>query len=93
MSESYSINSTCQNPDIGTLRESFFSGVLSNAGHILTASKKGDFIVDEEYIFEVGGKTKGYKQIKNVQHSYVVADGIEVGSGNKIPLYLFGFLY
>ena len=83
----------CQNPDIGTLRESFFSTILSNAEHTITASKKGDFIVDGEYTFEVGGKTKGYKQIKDIHNSFVVADGIEVGSGNKIPLYLFGFLY
>ena len=83
----------CQNPDIGTLRESFFSGILSNAGYTLTASKKGDFVVDEKYIFEVGGKSKGYKQIRDMSNSYVVADEIEAGSGNKIPLYLFGFLY
>ncbi len=83
----------CQNPDIGTLRESFFSGILSNAGHNIAVSKKGDFMVDERYTFEVGGKGKSYKQIKDISSSYVVADDIEVGSGNKIPLYLFGFLY
>jgi len=83
----------CQTPDIGTLRESFLSGVFCNAEHSITASKKGDFIIDEKYIIEVGGKGKSFKQIKNIDNSYVVADDIEVGSGNKIPLYLFGFLY
>jgi len=83
----------CQTPDIGTLRESFFSGIVCNGGHSLTASKKGDFLVDDKYTVEVGGKGKTYKQIKDMDNSYVVADDMEVGSGNKIPLYLFGFLY
>ena len=83
----------CLKPDIGTLRESFFSGIICNAGHSITASKKGDFIIDEKYTIEVGGKGKTFKQIKDMTNSYVVADELEVGNGNKIPLYLFGFLY
>ena len=83
----------CKTPDIGTLRESFFSGIVCNAGHSITASKKGDFIIDEKFTIEVGGKSKCFKQIKDMSNSYVVADDMEVGSGNKIPLYLFGFLY
>lgn len=83
----------CQTPDIGTLRESFFSGIVCNAGHSITASKKGDFIIDEKYTMEVGGKSKSFKQIKDMDNSFVVADDMEVGSANKIPLYLFGFLY
>jgi hypothetical protein len=57
------------------------------------ASKKGDFLVDGKYLFEIGGKSKGFNQIKELPDSYVVADDIEVGFGNKIPLWLFGFLY
>jgi predicted AAA+ superfamily ATPase len=83
----------CQTPDIGTLRESFFSGIVCNAEHSITASKKGDFIIDEIYTMEIGGKSKSFKQIKDIDNSYVVADDMEVGIGNKIPLYLFGFLY
>jgi predicted AAA+ superfamily ATPase len=83
----------CQTPDTGTLRESFFSGIVCNSEHSITASKKGDFIIDEKYTIEVGGKSKSFKQIKDMDNSYVVADDMEVGSGNKIPLYLFGFLY
>jgi len=86
-------NVLCQTPDVGTLRESFFSGIICNAKHSITASKKGDFIIDDKYTIEVGGKNKSFKQIKDMDNSYVVADDIEVGSGNKIPLYLFGFLY
>jgi predicted AAA+ superfamily ATPase len=83
----------CQTPDVGTLRESFFSGIVCNAEHSITASKKGDFIIDEIYTMEIGGKSKSFKQIKDIDNSYVVADDMEVGIGNKIPLYLFGFLY
>jgi len=83
----------CQTPDIGTLRESFFSGIVCNAEHSITASKKGDFIIDEKYTIEIGGKSKSFKQIKDMDNSYVVSDDMEVGTGNKIPLYLFGFLY
>ncbi|MDF1875220.1 ATP-binding protein [Sulfurimonas sp. SAG-AH-194-I05] len=86
-------NVLCPRPDIGTLRESFYSGIICNAGHSITVSKKGDFIVDEKHTIEVGGKSKSFKQIKDMDNSYVVADDIEVGNGNKIPLYLFGFLY
>jgi len=49
--------------------------------------------IDEKYIVEIGGKNKSFKQIKDIPNSFVVADDIEVGFGNKIPLWLFGFLY
>ncbi|MBQ5568388.1 MAG: hypothetical protein IIT41_03990, partial [Oscillospiraceae bacterium] len=42
------------------------------------------------YLFEVGGRGKGFDQIKDLPDSYVAADGLEVGFGNKIPLWLFG---
>jgi predicted AAA+ superfamily ATPase len=82
----------CKDPQIGTVRETFFVSMLK-VNHSLESSKKGDFLVDETYIFEVGGKKKGYKQIKEMPESYVVAEDIEIGHGNKIPLWLFGFLY
>ncbi|WP_457595233.1 ATP-binding protein [Hydrogenimonas sp.] len=75
----------------GGLRESFFVSQLYR--HTLRYSKKGDFIIDDTYTVEVGGRNKQFKQIKGVKKSFVAADGIEVGSGNKIPLWLFGFLY
>ncbi len=79
----------CNNSEIGTIRETFFASMFSE----ISTSKKGDFLVDEKYLFEIGGKNKSFKQIKDIPNSYVVADDIEVGSGNKIPLWLFGFLY
>lgn len=81
----------CDNKEIGTLREVFFASMLE--GYTLFIPKKGDFLIDNKYIAEVGGKNKGYGQIKDIDKSYVIADDIEIGSGNKIPLWLFGFLY
>ncbi len=81
----------CNSLDKGTLRETFFANQLYE--YKLTYPKYGDFLVDEKYIFEIGGKNKGFSQIKDIENSYVVADDVEIGFGNKIPLWLFGFLY
>ena len=78
--------------DIGNIRETFFLNQLS-VNHIVTYPKQGDFMVDEKYLFEIGGKSKTQKQIAGIKNSYIVADDIEYGFGNKIPLWLFGFLY
>ena len=81
----------CDEAQIGTIREVFFMSM--NFEHKITVPKKGDFLIDDKYLFEVGGKNKSFKQIKDMPNSFVVADDIEIGSGNKIPLWLFGFLY
>ena len=78
--------------DIGTIRETFFMNQVSKE-YELIAPKQGDFLVDEKYLFEVGGKNKSFKQIKDMENSFIAADEIERGFGNKIPLWLFGFLY
>jgi len=82
----------CNMPKNGTLRETFFASQLSYA-HSLNYPKNGDFIIDEMYTFEVGGRGKSKKQIKDIENAYIVSDDIEIGFGNKIPLWLFGFLY
>lgn len=82
----------CNTPKVGTIRETFFASMLSYH-HTLNYPKQGDFIVDEHYTFEIGGKTKDNKQIKGLQNAYIVSDDMEIGAGDKIPLWLFGFLY
>ena len=79
--------------DTGTLREAFFLNQLRGAGHDVKYPPQGDFKVDGRWLFEVGGSGKGFDQIKDMPDSFVVADDIETGFGNKIPLWLFGFLY
>ncbi len=49
----------------------------------------GDFLVDDKFIFEIGGKNKSFSQIKDIENSFVVSDDIEIGSNGKIPLWLF----
>ena len=70
-----------------------FVASMLQSRHQLEIAKKGDFLVDDTYLFEVGGKKKSFKQIKDMKNSFVVSDDVEIGSGNKIPLWLFGFLY
>jgi predicted AAA+ superfamily ATPase len=78
--------------NIGNLRETFFVNQVS-ASHSINSSLYGDFLVDNIYHFEIGGEGKGFKQIAKVPKSYVAIDEQMVGVGNKIPLWLFGFLY
>ncbi|MEI7724693.1 MAG: AAA family ATPase [Bacteroidota bacterium] len=81
-----------QRPDTGNLRETFLLNQLS-VTHEVTWTEKGDFCVDNQYTIEVGGKNKNKKQIEGIPGSFIAADDIETGIGNKIPLWLFGFLY
>lgn len=78
--------------DKGTVRETFVASMLSDS-HNITEPPAGDFLIDEKYIIEVGGKKKKYKQIADIPNSYVIADDIETGYGNKIPMWILGFLY
>ncbi len=90
-----------QNPNIGALRETFFVNQIKNyyadsssfLDEYIYSAKQGDFLVDGRYTFEIGGKNKSFKQIKDIPNSFIAADDIEVGFGDKIPLWLFGFLY
>jgi uncharacterized protein len=76
----------------GTLRETFFISQLQVLHHV-TASTRGDFQVDNSYTFEIGGKNKNRKQIIGIENAWIAADDIEYAQQNKIPLWLFGFLY
>jgi uncharacterized protein len=78
--------------DQGGLRETFFVNQLKDIFKI-TASDKGDFLLNDKYTVEIGGKDKGFNQVREVKDAYVAADRMEVGAGKKVPLYLFGLLY
>jgi len=80
----------CDTQEIGSIREVFFASMFD--GFKIYAPKKGDFVVNG-YIFEIGGKNKTKKQIKEIENSFVVRDDMEIGSNRIIPLWLFGFLY
>ncbi|MEA1954021.1 MAG: AAA family ATPase [Campylobacterota bacterium] len=80
----------CFSSNKGATRESFFLSMVEE--HTVRYAKQGDYSV-KNHRFEIGGKNKSFKQIKNIEQSYLALDDLEMGDGNKIPLWLFGFLY
>jgi predicted AAA+ superfamily ATPase len=85
-------NILCDSQNSGAARESFFVSQIKQA-HRVKYNNTGDFKVDDNYIFEIGGKNKSFNQIRDLPDAYIGADDLEIGFGNKIPLWLFGFLY
>lgn len=81
-----------EKPDIGNVRETFVLNQLLNAGVSVSSPSEGDFLADGITI-EVGGKSKSENQVKHLDNYLIAADNIEVSGGNKIPLWLLGFLY
>lgn len=82
-----------EKPNIGNLRETFFYTQLSGAGYKVTYPKAGDFLINNEYYFEIGGKAKDGKQISALPNAYLALDDLEYGNAEKLPLWIFGFLY
>lgn len=81
-----------EHSDMGNIRETFFANQLAYRQKIAFI-EKADFLVNEKYVFEIGGKDKKAAQIKDLKNAFIVADNIEFGFKNKIPLWLFGFMY
>lgn len=81
-----------RNTVIGSIRETFLVNQLSYQYQVEYANQ-GDFLINRSYTIEVGGKGKAKKQILGIDKSYIASDNIEYGTGNKIPLWMFGFLY
>jgi hypothetical protein len=79
-------------PNRGNVRETFFANQIGYK-HKISLHEKTDFLVDYTYAFEIGGKDKFKKQITGIENAYIVLDEIEYGYQNKIPIWLFGFLY
>ena len=82
----------CPRVDKGNERETFFYSQLRVSNEI-KYPKKGDFYVNDKYLFEVGGRRKTFEQIKDISDSCLAVDDTEVGHGSRIPLWMFGLLY
>jgi len=76
----------------GSLRETFFVNQLSHS-HNIQIARQGDYLINGKYSFEIGGKNKTFRQLANIPDSYIAIDDVEFGIDNKIPSWLFGFLY
>ena len=75
------------NTDSLHLRHTFF---YNQVGYkcTLNSSPKADFKVNGKYHFNVGGR-----KLEADPGIFAASDVIEIGERNKIPLWLFGFLY
>lgn len=82
----------CADANIGSIRESFFVSQVGLKQQV-HYHDKGDFMVDDKRVFEIGGASKTSEQLEGNINGYIVADDIEIGYDSKIPLWLFGFLY
>ena len=62
--------------------------------HNNTSSPVSDF-ESVDYLFEIGGKNKGCRQIVNREPSkaYIIKDDIEHATLHSIHIWVFGFLY
>jgi predicted AAA+ superfamily ATPase len=80
-----------ENTNTGNNRETFFFNQM-RVNHEIRSSQTADFVVDK-YIFEVGGRSKSQKQIKDRENAFIVKDDIESGYLNVCPLWQFGLLY
>lgn len=85
----YAVSDT--RPDEGNVRETMFLAWM-NVGHKVTSSKISDFEIDG-ITFEVGGKNKKGKQVKDVEKAILVKDNMEYVFGNSVPIWMFGFVY
>jgi len=81
-----------ENTNVDNLRETFFLNQFQEL-HQINISNQADFLIDEIYTFEIGGKNKSKKQITGVPNAYIGKDNIEIGFANYIPVWLFGFMY
>ena len=81
-----------QNSQLGNIRETFFIHQFMDL-YPIHLSKQADFLVEGRYTFEVGGRSKTHQQIRGLSDAYIAKDDIEIGYGNVIPLWLFGFMY
>ncbi len=86
--ESYGVS-----PSIGGIREDFFIQHVNDAKYIKTGTERRtpDFLVGK-HIFEIGGESKGWTQLKEMKNAYLVKESLFFQE-KEIPLYAFGFLY
>lgn len=85
----YALSTT--SPNKGNLRETFFVS-QAKVKHHVNCPFKGDFILDDQWTFEIGRRGKTGRQIQSITDSFIVSDDAEFPV-TKLPLWIFGFLY
>lgn len=69
--------------------ETFFQNTAWKDHKVDKGDKDISFLVDEELRFKIS-PNEGRKHMPDI---FYARDGIEIGRGNEIPVWLFGFLY
>ena len=86
------MHALCPMVNKGNERETLFCCQLQ-VNNDVKHPLRGDFLINDKYLFEVGGRKKSFEQIADIPNSFLAVDDTEVGHGNRIPLWLFGFTY
>lgn len=86
------MHALCPRVDIGNERETFFVSQMAVL-HSVSSPPKGDCLIDNRFLFEIGGSGKTFSQIADLPNSYLAVADTEVGHACRIPLWLFGFTY
>lgn len=74
------------------VRLTFLTSQLQNAGFNCSVHKNGALYLNGMTI-AVGDKSEPVPIVKDGTHPLVAADNLEVGTENRIPLWMFGLLY
>lgn len=80
-------------PEMGNIRETYFYNQMCNVGFKVNTSEQTDFLINEKYSFEIGGRNKKKSQLRGLDNAFVVKDDITFGTGKIIPLWMFGMMY
>jgi len=83
----YPIRPSDVNPQ--AVRETFFYNMLHKGHKLNLGIKNAHFQVDGTYSFRIEESLR----VKNNAEMYYAIDKTEIGEGNMVPLWLFGFLY
>ena len=75
--------------NVQTVRETFFFNQLLKDNKVNEGGRNARFLVNGRYLFRVEESIKA----RNNAELFYAVDKAEVGVGNMIPLWLFGFLY
>lgn len=80
-----------EKPNVGNVHQTFFFNQM-RVRNIVTSSPVSDFKIGG-LTFEVGGPSKGKRQIEGLSNAFIVKDDIEYAHDNVIPLWMFGLNY
>lgn len=73
------------------IMETFFVGTMRKDHKVNVGAKSGYYIIDEKHKFRICDAAN--KKVRYNNDTIYARYNTEVGSDNKIPLWLFGFLY